>query len=108
MKKTIYLIGIAASIMGGITSCTLDAEDYVTKSSENFPATTEDATQALAGIYQNLNQVSATPECSFLYAAMLASDDCLGGGGPNDLHMQSLDMLLNSKQDMTQQFWKDR
>ena len=64
MKKTIYLIGIAASIMGGITSCTLDAEDYVTKSSENFPATTEDATQALAGIYQNLNQVSATPECS--------------------------------------------
>lgn len=40
MKKTIYLIGIAASIMGGITSCTLDAEDYVTKSSENFPATT--------------------------------------------------------------------
>lgn len=24
MKKTIYLIGIAASIMGGITSCTLD------------------------------------------------------------------------------------
>ena len=86
MKKTIYLIGIAASIMGGITSCTLDAEDYVTKSSENFPATTEDATQALAGIYQNLNQVSATPECSFLYAAMLASDDCLGGGGPNDLH----------------------
>ena len=33
MKKTIYLIGIAASIMGGITSCTLDAEDYVTKSS---------------------------------------------------------------------------
>ena len=79
MKKTIYLIGIAASIMGGITSCTLDAEDYVTKSSENFPATTEDATQALAGIYQNLNQVSATPECSFLYAAMLASDDCLRG-----------------------------
>ena len=64
MKKTIYLIGIAASIMGGITSCTLDAEDYVTKSSENFPATTEDATQALAGIYQNLNQVSATCICN--------------------------------------------
>lgn len=31
MKKTIYLIGIAASIMGGITSCTLDAEDYFIK-----------------------------------------------------------------------------
>ena len=29
-----------------------NAEDYVTKSSENFPATTEDATQALAGIYR--------------------------------------------------------
>ena len=51
MKKTIYLIGIAASIMGGITSCTLDAEDYVTKSSENFPATTEYLSPALAVVY---------------------------------------------------------
>ncbi|WP_455636104.1 RagB/SusD family nutrient uptake outer membrane protein [Parabacteroides sp.] len=108
MKKTIYILGMAAAFMGGISSCTLDAEDYVSKSGQNFPATDVDAAQALAGIYQNLNQVSATPECSFLYAAMLASDDCLGGGGPNDLHMQSLDMLLNSKPDMTQQFWKDR
>ena len=95
MKKTIYLIGIAASIMGGITSCTLDAEDYVTKSSENFPATTEDATQALAGIYQNLNQVSATPECSFLYAAMLASDGYHSSGYsqkrvPNDVRFAGL------------------
>ena len=37
MKKTIYLIGIAASIMGGITSCTLDAEDYVQKVARTFP-----------------------------------------------------------------------
>ncbi len=64
MKKTIYLIGIAASIMGE-SPLYAGCEDYVTKSSENFPATTEDATQALAGIYQNLNQVSATPECLF-------------------------------------------
>ena len=35
MKKTIYLIGIAASIMGGITSCTLDAEDYVHRMYKN-------------------------------------------------------------------------
>lgn len=97
MKKTVYLIDIVASIMGGITSCALDAEDHVIESSENLPVTTENATQALTGIYQNLNQVSATLERSSLYTAMLASDDCLGGGGSNGLHMQSLDVLLSSK-----------
>ncbi len=108
MKRTIYLLGIAASLIAGVSSCTLDADNYVVKGGGNFPANSEDANQALAGVYQNLNQVSANPQTSFLYAAMLASDDCLGGGGPNDLLMQSVDMLLNSQDDMTHQFWKDR
>lgn len=107
MKTIKYLLG--AALLGvGLTSCTLDAVNYTEKSTENYPTTSSDAQQALAGIYQNLNKVNANPQCSFLYAAQLASDDCLGGGGSNDQLMQAEDLLLNSGTDMTWQFYKDR
>ena len=48
----------------------------------------------LAGVYQNLNQVCADPQMSFLYYAQLASDDRLGGGGVNDKLMQADDLRL--------------
>lgn len=99
---------MAAALLGSVSSCTLDAIDYVTKSNENFPQSTEDATQALAGVYQNLNQAGSTPQGTFFFISQLASDDCLGGGGPNDLHFQAVDLMLNSVADMTQQFWIDR
>ena len=106
--KTIKYILSAAFLAVGLTSCTLDAVDYTEKSSENYPKTTADAQQALAGVYQNLNKVNANPQCSFFYAAQLASDDCLGGGGSNDQTMQCYDLLLNTGKDMTLQFYEDR
>lgn len=108
MKKFINILGAAAIVLGGVTSCTLDAVNYVEKTPENFPITSDDASQALAGIYENLNQVSANPQMSFFYLSMLASDDNLGGGGTNDKLMQAMDLLLNYQTNMTHQFWSDR
>lgn len=108
MKKFINILGAAAIVLGGVTSCTLDAVNYVEKTPENFPVTSDDASQALAGIYQNLSLVSANPQMSFLYLSMLASDDNLGGGGTNDKLMQAMDLLLNYQTNMTHQFWSDR
>lgn len=108
MKKLAYIAGVALIGMGALASCTLDAINYVEKTPENFPVTAEDATQGLAGIYENLNQVSASPQMSFLYLSMLASDDNLGGGGEGDKLMQAMDMMLNYGIDMTRQFWIDR
>lgn len=108
MKKFINILAAAALGLGGITSCTLEAVNYVEKTPENFPVTSTDASQALAGIYQNLSQVCANPQMSFLYLSMLASDDNLGGGGTNDKLMQAMDLLLNYQIDMTRQFWSDR
>lgn len=108
MKKFINILAAAVLGLGGVTSCTLDAVNYVEKTPENFPVTSSDASQALAGIYQNLNQVCANPQMSFLYLSMLASDDNLGGGGTNDKLMQAMDLLLNYQTDMTHQFWSDR
>lgn len=108
MKKFINILAAAVLGLGGITSCTLDAVNYVEKTPENFPVTSTDASQALAGIYQNLSQVCANPQMSFFYLSMLASDDNLGGGGTNDKLMQAIDLLLNYQTDMTRQFWSDR
>ena len=108
MKKLAYIAGVALIGAGALASCTLDAINYVEKTPENFPVTAEDAVQGLAGIYENLNQVNATPQQSFYYLSMLASDDNLGGGGTNDRLMQAMDLLLNYQNDMTRQFWVDR
>ena len=77
MKKFINILGAAAIVLGGVTSCTLDAVNYVEKTPENFPVTSDDASQALAGIYQNLSLVCANPQMSFLYLSMLASHHLL-------------------------------
>lgn len=36
MKKFINILGAAAIVLGGVTSCTLDAVNYVVKTPENF------------------------------------------------------------------------
>lgn len=108
MKKIGYYIGAAALVLGGLTSCTLDSVNYTEKDQTNFPTTTNDQSQALAAIYQNLNKVNANPQMSFFYVAQLASDDALGGGGENDILMQAEDLLMVSTENMTQQFWIDR
>ena len=108
MKKLAYIASVALIGAGTLASCTLDAINYVEKTPENFPVTADDAVQGLAGIYENLNQVNATPQQSFYYLSMLASDDNLGGGGTNDRLMQAMDLLLNYQNDMTRQFWVDR
>lgn len=108
MKKTAYYLGVAAIALGCLSSCTLDANSFVEKTPENFPTNEDDISQALAGIYSNLNKINNNPQMSFLYAAQLASDDALGGGGPNDGLMQAEDLLMNYTTDATNQYWIDR
>ena len=107
MNKLLYLLS-AATVSLTLASCSLDADDITEATTDKFPTTEEDATASLAGVYNNLNQVAATPQESFLYVSMLASDDNLGGGGSNDKLMQAEDLLCNYNQNMTEQFYKDR
>lgn len=108
MKKIIYL-SMAIVALGFFTACDIDDVENLTELSQSvFPSTDSDAEAVISGVYQNLNTVNANPQCSFLYAACLASDDQLGGGGDNDKLMQALDLMLNYGSDMTSQFWSDR
>jgi len=107
MKK-IFLFAAAVATMG-LASCSIDnVENIGEMSTSEFPKTDGDIEAVLAGVYQNLNTTHANPQCSFLYAACLASDDQLGGGGTNDKLMQAEDLLCNYNADMTNQFYADR
>lgn len=108
MKKVSYII--IASVLMAVTlaSCTLDSMTLTEKDTTNFPATESDANEALAAVYQNQNAINANPQYTFLYYALLASDDMLGGGGANDKLMQAMDMILNYQQDMTATYYTQR
>lgn len=105
MKKITYLLASTVVALG-VASCDInDVENMGELSTGNFPVSEADGEAALAGIYENLNAVHAYPQESFLYAAQLASDEALGGGGVNDKLMQALDLLCNYNNDMTNDFW---
>lgn len=90
-------------------SCDIDDVQNVGElSTKDFPVSKADGEAVLAGVYQNLNQVNADPQMSFLYYAQLASDDCLGGGGDNDKLMQAEDMICNYNANMTNTFYETR
>ena len=107
MKK-IFLFAAAVATLG-LASCSIDnVENIGEMSTSEFPKTDSHVQDILAGVYQNLNTTHANPQCSFLYAACLASDDQFGGGGTNDKLMQAEDLLCNYNADMTNQFYADR
>lgn len=105
MKKIIYLF-VSGCLALGVASCDIDnVENMGELSTGNFPVSEADGIAALAGIYENLNEVHGYPQESFLYYAQLASDDAFGGGGTNDKLMQAMDLMLNYNSDMTNNFW---
>lgn len=108
MKKINILLASAMMTLS-LASCDIDSVQNVGEmSNTDFPVSKDDGEATLAGVYQNLNQICANPQMSFLYYAQLASDDCLGGGGTNDKLMQADDLLCNYQADMTNVFYQDR
>ena len=108
MKKLNIFLASAMAVLS-LASCDInDVQNVGELSTSTFPVSKEDGEAVLAGIYQNLNQVCADPQMSFLYYAQLASDDLLGGGGFNDKLMQAEDLLCNYNADMTNVFYEAR
>lgn len=108
MNKIYKYIGVAAMAITCLSSCDLDSMSMTEKDTSNFPTTKDDCQQALAGVYANLNGYSDSPQFTFLFNSLLASDDMLGGGGGNDQSTQAQDMLKNYGTDMTKSFFLQR
>jgi len=106
MKNLLYL-AIGALVF---TSCEdfLDTKNLTKKDTSNFPANTKDVELQVVSIYNTLNTAVADPQCTYFYAAELASDDRFGGGGDNDKLMQAWDKIMNYNTDASKPFWTAR
>jgi hypothetical protein len=104
MKKIIY-ITIFALILA---SC----DDFLTfapltdKTSANFPSTTEEVKQMMAGIYTTMNNEHQLTDMSYLFVCEVASDEKLGGGGVNDVKAQAYEAFMYSDPDMLSHNWE--
>ncbi|MCD8289843.1 MAG: RagB/SusD family nutrient uptake outer membrane protein [Prevotella sp.] len=105
MKNKLFIFA-AVLLTLGFTACSLDVDDVTEMSTDNFPTTTDDADATLAAIYYGLNAVNAYPQESYLYMALLASDDEYGGGGTNDKAMQAFDFITYESEDQTNDFYE--
>lgn len=115
MKKIIYFAAAASTMLFTACDSYLDTQDLTHKNTLNFPTTAGDAQQMLTGVYQNMNEqfdnqrYGNIPSRSFWFYSEVASDDRLGGGGPNDQAWQAEDLFLQySNNDMYRMIWQVR
>lgn len=89
-----------------LTACDsfLDSDNLVKKDTSSFPETSEDALDALTGVYSILPSVNVN-QCTFLVSELL-SDDRLGGGAAVDRSWAALDQVKKINDDMFPDFWK--
>lgn len=110
MKKILY-IAFATLFSLSLVSCEdfLDTKNYYSKDSSNFPLNATDASQMITGIYNNLNVcLENSVHLNHFIWDNICSDDCLGGGGNDDVDAQAEDLLMNNGADMYNDFYTDR
>jgi hypothetical protein len=86
MKKIISITFLVLILL----SCEdfLNIESTTLKSTENYPATPEEASQVLTGIYAILSRPNIMS--NIILVSELRSDDRLGGGGPADISTKAI------------------
>lgn len=104
--KFILTVSCAAVAFSGCEKF-LDTESYTTRNTSNFPSSETDAIQLVTGVYAALNGSVYEPSASYWMAAMIASDECYGGGGIDDYDCQADDHLLYYEPDVHGDYWNE-
>ena len=87
--KHLIIVILILSLSIKCTEDFLDTKNLYDKSIENYYRTPEDIEEALAGAYSALSNGEGWTDP--MVVAELMSDDRLGGGGPADFRLQSVD-----------------
>lgn len=106
MKKIMYA-AVAASVLA-FTACDdmLDTINYQAADSSTWPATQEDATQCVNGIYNALMlTVCSDVEQHNFYLHMVASDDIYGAGSTSSTGAEAADRLMWDENDGMTNNW---
>lgn len=104
MKKIIYIF-LFALIFSGCEDF-LSYNPLTDKTSANFPSTSDEVAQMMAGIYTTMNNEHQLTDMSYLFVCEVASDEKLGGGGVNDVKAQAYEAFMYSDPDMLSHNWE--
>lgn len=104
MKKILYIILFALIVTG--CDDFLNYDPLTDKTSANFPGTSEEVMQMMAGIYTTMNNEHQLTDMSYLFVCEVASDEKLGGGGVNDVKAQAYEAFMYSDPDMLNHNWE--
>lgn len=105
MKK-ILIYSIALLMFSGCDDF-LDTENLVKKDNSNFPTTMDDVEVALTGAYASLREMSpGSDRQNFFIASEVLSDNCFGGGGPDNRRKHAIDRLKKVDENMFADIWK--
>lgn len=97
IKSNIILAGLAAMMLSSCTDSFLDTESKTSLTSTNFYKTAAQAESAIIGCYDRYqNTVSSGSGLSMYQISEIMSDDCYGGGGPDDRDNRLLDRMDQS------------
>lgn len=97
IKSNILLCGLAAMMISSCTDSFLDTESKTSLITKNFYKTEEQAEDAVIGCYDRYqNTVSSGNGLSMYQISEMMSDDCYGGGGPDDRDNRLLDRMDQS------------
>ncbi|WP_018667591.1 RagB/SusD family nutrient uptake outer membrane protein [Bacteroides gallinarum] len=85
----------------------LDTENLVKKDNSNFPQTAADAEIALTGAYASLREMTpGSDRQNFFIASEVLSDNCFGGGGPDNRRKHAMDRLKKVDENTFADIWK--
>ncbi len=104
MKKILYIV-LFALIFTGCDDF-LSYDPLTDKTSANFPSTSEEVAQMMAGIYTTMTNEHQLTDMSYLFVCEVASDEKLGGGGVNDVKAQAYEAFMYSDPDMLSHNWE--
>ena len=97
IKSNILLCGLAAMMLSSCTDSFLDTSSKTSLTTTNYYKTAEQAESAVIGCYDRYqNTVSSGSGLSMYQISEMMSDDCYGGGGPDDRDNRLLDRMDQS------------
>ena len=96
IKNNILIAGLAALMMTSCTDSFLDTSSKTSLTSTNYYKTASQAESAVIGCYDRYQNTVSNGNMSLYQISEIMSDDCFGGGGPDDVDLRLLDRMDQS------------
>lgn len=96
IKSSILFVGLASLVLTSCTDSFLDTSSKTSLTTVNYYKTQDQAESAVIGCYDRYQNTVSNGNLSLFQTSEMMSDDCFGGGGPDDRDNRLLDRMDQS------------